>query len=122
MGLRGPKSHTEKMAAFPTTLAVVKARTTRLRPPAPAHLDAQEKKIWSNVCEDYKIETNAALDILLSACENHQRARLAREQIAIDGMTVTDKFGQSKPHPLLATERDARAAWIAAIKFLGIKL
>jgi len=37
-------------------------------------------------------------------------------------MTVTDKFGQVKVHPLCSVERDARAAWLQAIKLLNLDL
>jgi hypothetical protein len=37
-------------------------------------------------------------------------------------MTVVGRDGQAKVHPLLAVERDARAAWLAAIKALGLEL
>ena len=37
-------------------------------------------------------------------------------------MTVTGRDGQAKVHPLLAVERDARQAWLAGIKALGLEL
>ena len=50
------------------------------------------------------------------------RARLAREAIAREGMTTTGRDDQVKAHPLLAVERDARQAWLAGIKTLGLEL
>jgi glutathione S-transferase len=35
---------------------------------------------------------------------------------------MADRFGQPKPHPLLATERDARAQFLAALKALNLDL
>ena len=35
-------------------------------------------------------------------------------------MTMQDRWGQTKPHPLLATERDARAGFLAGMRALGL--
>ncbi len=56
------------------------------------------------------------------ALEAHQRARECREQIDRDGLTIEGRDGQVKVHPLVAAERDARAAWLSAIKALGLEL
>ena len=50
------------------------------------------------------------------------RARLARETIAKEGMTVRDAKNQLKPHPLLTTERDSRAAALQAFRQLNLEL
>jgi hypothetical protein len=46
--------------------------------------------------------------------------RLAQEAIERDGMTVLDRFGQRKAHPLLPAERDARAQMLAALRALNL--
>ena len=43
-------------------------------------------------------------------------------EAARDGQTVEDRFGQAKPHPLLAAERDARAQMLAALRALDLEL
>ena len=50
--------------------------------------------------------------------EVFDRMRSAQGQIAKDGTTSTDRFGQLKAHPLLPTERDSRAAMLQALKLL----
>jgi hypothetical protein len=45
-----------------------------------------------------------------------------REIINDEGMIVGSASGQGKLHPLLAVERDARQAWLHAIKQLGFEL
>jgi hypothetical protein len=35
-------------------------------------------------------------------------------------MTVKDRFGVDRPHPLLATERDSRTAFLRSLTALGL--
>jgi phage terminase small subunit len=46
--------------------------------------------------------------------------RSTQKQIENDGQMITDRFGQMKPHPLLATERNARGQMLAALKQLEL--
>jgi P27 family predicted phage terminase small subunit len=85
-------------------------------------LGKPEKEIWRGVFDDYNLPTKAAVAVLTTALEAHQRQREAREAIKRDGMTVMGRDGQIKVHPLLAVERDARQAWFAGIKALGLEL
>jgi P27 family predicted phage terminase small subunit len=119
MAQRGRKSRAQ-LAVVPEEQAA-----TRQQPPVfgsepPAHLGAPEKAIWAQVVEDFALPSRASFSMLVAALEAHQRARECREAIAHDGMTVTGRDGQLKPHPLLATERDARQAFLAAFRVLGI--
>jgi phage terminase small subunit len=91
-------------------------------PRPPPHLGEPEKLIWAGVFADYKLETGASIAVLTTALEAHQRAREAREAVAVDGMVVLGRDGQTKVHPLLAVERDARQAWLAAVRALGLEL
>jgi P27 family predicted phage terminase small subunit len=91
-------------------------------PSAPDHLGKPEQKIWYDLFADFDLQTRAAHHVLTSALEAHQRARECRETIKTDGMTVTGRDGQLRPHPLLAVERDARQAWLAGVRALGLEL
>jgi hypothetical protein len=71
---------------------------------------------------EYDISDAAGLAILRTALEARDRAEAARLAIDTDGLTVTDKFGQTKPHPLLPIERDSRAGFIVAMKALCLDL
>jgi|RhiMethySRZTD1v2_1073278.scaffolds.fasta_scaffold154255_4 P27 family predicted phage terminase small subunit len=95
----------------------------RFEPPTPpSHLGELERKIWRDVFADFDLPTKTAVYVLATALEAHMRAREAREAINKDGMTVTGRDGQLRSHPLLAVERDARQAWLAGIKTLGLEL
>jgi P27 family predicted phage terminase small subunit len=89
---------------------------------APKHLSKIGKRKWLKFREEYQISDEGGLAILTVAMEADDRARQDRELIDRDGLTMVDKAGQLKPHPLLANERDSRAAFLAALKMLNLDL
>jgi len=89
---------------------------------APGHLSKEAKRIWKEILEEYSISDAAGLRILRVALESFDRAQAARERIGQEGMTVTDKYGQTKSHPLLPIERDSRAAFLAGLKALSLDI
>jgi len=103
------------MTKTPTT-TTRRARST----PPPAHLAAPEAKLWRELAAEYSFSDPASLALLQSAMESHGRARKCREAVDADGETVLDRFQQVKPHPLLAAERDARAAFLQAMRLLRL--
>jgi P27 family predicted phage terminase small subunit len=102
--------------------AVLRPKFKPLVRQPPDHLGEPERQIWDHVFADYELTNETAIDVLVTALEAHQRSREAREAIQREGMQVAGRDGQSKPHPLLATERDARAAFLAGLKALGHEL
>jgi P27 family predicted phage terminase small subunit len=121
---RGRKSRAQLsvIGIGPPVLRRQPAATGLDRPSPPDHLGESERLIWEHVFEDYELPTRAAAAVLATALEAHQRAREAREAISHEGMTVIGRDGQAKVHPLLAFERDARQAWLAGIRALGLEL
>lgn len=94
----------------------------RKLPTAPRHLEAEEKRMWRAIVGDFTFEDPASQALLRSALEAHQRARHCRLAIERDGEAVKDRFDQVRAHPLLAAERDARAAFLAAMRMLNLDL
>ena len=88
----------------------------------PVHFTSETKRIWQEIIDEYTIDDAAGLRILRVALEAFDRSQAARATIDKDGMTVKDKFGQTKPHPLLPIERDSRAAFLAGLKALNLDL
>ena len=88
----------------------------------PDHLSKEAKVIFKDLCAEYEINDVAGLRILRVSLEAFDRAQSAREAIDKDGLTVLDRFGASKPHPLLPIERDSRAAFLAGLKALNLDL
>ena len=112
MAQRGRKS-LAALALVPHEPATVRPRPELDQPPPPAHLGQPERQIWRDVFSDFSLTARISGAVLATALEAHQRAR--------EGMIV-GRAGQGKVHPLLAVERDARQAWLSAIKALGLEL
>ena len=71
---------------------------------------------------EYGQRDEAGLQILRTALEALDRALSSTAAIAVEGMTFKDRFGQPRPHPLLAAERDARAQYLAGLRMLNLDL
>ena len=97
-------------------------RTVRELPPPPPHLDGPEAELWASLVSSFAFDDPASRAILEAACEARGRMRRCREQIDGEGMTTRDRFGQLRAHPLIAAERDARAAFLAAARTLNLDL
>lgn len=85
----------------------------------PTHLGAHSRKFWAKTVSDYELEEHHLL-ILRAALESWDRAELARRIIADEGPVVRDRFGQPRAHPAVAIERDARAAFLRAMRELDL--
>ena len=91
-----------------------------IRPPG--HLSPEAKRLWNTLTAEYAIRDCGGLAILKSGLEARDRAEGCRLRIDEEGLTIEDRFGTAKPHPLLAAERDARGQWLAAVKQLCLDL
>src|SRR5712692_6311007 len=91
------------------------------RLPAPKHLSAEAQALWKDICANYTIDKAAGM-ILQVTLEAYDRKREAREAIAKDGSTFVDRWGQRKPHPGLAIERDSALAVLRGFRALGLDL
>ena len=58
--------------------------------------------------------------LALSAAEALDRSRGARERLEKDGVLLKDRFGQLRPHPAVAIERDARAQFTRIVCALNL--
>ena len=88
----------------------------------PAHLSVEARALWKAIVNEYVITDAAGLAILRTALEARDRAEAARLAIDAEGLTVADRFGQARPHALIACERDARAAFLAGMRALNLDL
>jgi len=93
-----------------------------VRVPVPRHLSRDGKLLFRLVAREYEIDDPSGVRILRLACEAYDRCQAARRQIDGEGLTVKDRYGQIRPHPLLTVERDARAACLACLKALHLDL
>jgi hypothetical protein len=88
----------------------------------PDHLGPQEAKLFLQIVRNYDLRDEVSLCILEEGLASLQRARLAREQIAREGLTFTDKHGQPRLNPACNVERDSRAAALSAFRQLNLEL
>ena len=58
--------------------------------------------------------------ILRCGCEAHSRMTQAQAVIAKEGLTVTDRHGQQRPHPAVQIELASRTAFLRALRELGL--
>ena len=121
MAQRGRKSAAQ-LSVIPTKPRVSEENLHRITPDPPSHLADPERRLWRQVFEQYLMKSSMAAEVLCTALEAHQRARLARQQVDREGMTFVGRAGEVRPHPSIATERVNRAAFLKVIKQLGLKL
>ena len=67
---------------------------TRARkgPPPPKHLALPERRLWEAILRENLLDNEAALSILRSTLEAHQRARTCRETVDREGAIYRDRF------------------------------
>lgn len=94
----------------------------RKPPKPPKHLSTEGRRWWAKIADEYSIDDEAGLLVLQTAFEAFDRMRAAQAQVGAEGSTVTDRFGQTKAHPLLPIERDARGQFLAALKQLNLDI
>jgi P27 family predicted phage terminase small subunit len=87
----------------------------------PKYLQPETKKWCRETYERYVLEEHHRR-ILILAAESWDRKQQARAILEKDGLTVTDKYGATKPHPCLAVEKDAGALFLRSIRELGLDL
>jgi len=82
----------------------------------------EAKKEAKQLIAEYGISDAGGL-ILIRAIADSMTIELdSMDIVAIDGLTVTDRFGQIKSHPLCSVIRDSRAQKLAALKALNLDL
>jgi P27 family predicted phage terminase small subunit len=94
-------------------------RTVKHRPPR--HLSDASRRWFAEVSEAYELESHH-LRILQAAAEAWDRCVAARDLVTTEGIVVTSRLGERKPHPAVAIERDSRVAFLRAVRELGLDL
>ena len=85
----------------------------------PAHLSKPAQALYRAVLSRYILEEHHVA-IFVKSLEAFDRAEAARAVIERDGVLTTSRLGEVKPHPAVSIERDARRAFLAGIKQLGL--
>ena len=88
-------------------------------PKPPKHLLSGSKAWWRLVARDYALSDHQ-YRLLTAAAESWDRKEAAREAIERDGLTFTSKYGEVRPHPAVAIERDSRLAFARLVRELAL--
>ena len=87
----------------------------------PKHLTPAGAKLWKSIAAEIELDTAAQL-LLTVLCECFDRREEARAAIAKGGAVLPDRFGQLKPSPWLAVERDSTLSLQRSWRLLGFDL
>lgn len=79
-------------------------------------------KLRKKLLNEFDISDIGGREILERAIESFVRMRCAEEIIDREGLTTQNRFGETKEHPSLNTERKARAQFLLAIKQLNLDI
>lgn len=88
----------------------------------PPGLSTRAKAIWRKLKAEYLIEDPGGLVLLATAMQAFTRAERAQTLIDAEGECVRDRFGQLRPHPACAVERDARSSLLQAMRALHLDM
>lgn len=104
-----------------TKYAMFKNSTSPRLPAAPHHLSPEARKLWRRILGEFCITDAAGLALLGTALEAHDRMRQAQSAMAKHGPVFEDRFGGLRANPACSIERDARVAFVAALKALNLE-
>ena len=82
----------------------------------PSDLSRTAKDWYRRFTRERDFSDEAGRLHLLTALRAFDRLEEARGLLARDGVVITDRWGQTKPHPAVNIERDARSGMLAALK------
>ena len=89
-------------------------------PQPPKFLSVEAKRIWRQTCLDYHVDDDIGLVLLRTALEAYDQLTKVRAVLTAQGLTVEDRFGQIRPHPLLTAQHNLRTQLVSAVRALRL--
>jgi len=89
-------------------------------PHAPKHLQLQTRQWWMQVVRENELKESHRR-ILTLAGEAWDRSAQARRVLEQDGLTYKDRFGQPRPRPEVAIEKDAKLLFARLLREIGVE-
>jgi phage terminase small subunit len=86
----------------------------------PRGLSPAARRWWGVLVAEYHIDDAPGALLLETALVAWDRMQEARRTLAKEGTVLRDRFGQAKPHPACAVERDSRMGFLSALKALNL--
>ena len=94
-----------------------------IKPQSPlTELSAEAQALHAKLKREWKITDGAGGVALLTLCQCLDRLRDAQGILKVEGIVITDRWGQKKVHPASTIEREARAGLLACLKSLNLDL
>ena len=85
----------------------------------PANLSPASRRWFRETAENFILDQHH-IKLLELAARTWDRAEEARKLLKADGLTFTDRYGQLKPHPAVAIERDSQLRFARLIRELRL--
>lgn len=82
----------------------------------------EAKKEAKRLIDEYGIDDVGGILYIRTFADAYTTELNAQDIINKEGLTITDRFGQIKSHPLCSVLRDARSQKLAALKALNLDL
>lgn len=86
---------------------------------APSHLSESTRTWWDALTSEFMLEDHH-LRLLTLAAEAWDRCQQAREILAREGLTFSDRYGSPRTRPEIAIERDSRLAFCRCLRELNL--
>ncbi len=93
-----------------------------MKPKTPPGLSREAGALWRRMQAEYGIGDSGGMEILTRACEALDRIRSAQAVINKAGILVFGANKIPKANPATQIERDARSAFLQAMKQLNLDL
>jgi len=87
----------------------------------PPNLSKPAQDFWRSITEKYEV-SSPDLVLLTQACRAMDRAEQCRRAVDKEGVSQLDRYGNRKPHPLVAEERQQRDLVRRAIATLNFEV
>ena len=85
----------------------------------PLHLTPETATFWRTVMEEFELEEHH-IRLLILACEAYDAAQEDRKVLQNNGKVFVDRFGQPKPRPEVAIQRDSAISFARLLRELDL--
>ena len=86
----------------------------------PGDLSPESAAWFVKIVREYGIADESGVLILSEAMRAYDHATEARSILKTEGLTVTDRYGQHRPHPAAGIARDMQKNFLACMKALNL--
>ena len=92
------------------------------KPQPPEHLSRQGRRLWRDLYRTYAFDLPASVLLLTALAEAFDRGRQCRAGVNGQPLTITDRHGGVRIHPLLVEERACREQMMRLARTLRMHL